>query len=167
MMQSSSGDISVSFRRAVSADLERIVSLIAGGQPTGVSREISTSPPSQNYIDAFAAIEANKNNFLVVVELESQIVGTMQLTTLQYLSHVGGSVLQIESIHVASNTRSQGIGAKMMDFALEVGRKEGCHRMQLTTDKRRPDAHRFYERMGFQATHEGMKRVVDPVESSA
>jgi len=85
------------------------------------------------------------------------IVGTMQLSFLPYLTYRGGWRMQIEAVRIASGHRGAGIGERLFRWAIERARERGCHLVQLTTDKARPDALRFYERLGFRASHEGMK----------
>jgi GNAT superfamily N-acetyltransferase len=94
---------------------------------------------------------------LMVAELDGEVVGTFQLSVIPHLSHVGRPVAQLESVHVAGARRSRGIGAQMVRWAIDEARRQGCHRLQLTSDRRRVEAHRFYERLGFLATHEGFK----------
>lgn len=112
-------------------------------------------PPS--YFEAFQAIAADPNNELVVAALAGQVVGTFQMTLMTYMSYEGARVLQLESVHVAAEFRNQGIGQAMMKWAIARARQQDCHRIQLTSNKVRKDAHRFYERLGFRSTHEGMK----------
>ena len=109
------------------------------------------------YLDAFDAIAADPNGALYLAQLGDRAVGTFQLLVLRHLAHRGGRVALVESVHVASDVRRRGIGEAMMRFAIEEARRRGCHRMQLTSNKRRADAHRFYLRLGFAASHEGFK----------
>lgn len=94
---------------------------------------------------------------MAVAEIGDEIVGTLQLTFIPYLTFGGSLVAQIEAVHVAPHRRGRGIGESMMRWAIDQAIQRKCHRVQLTSDKRRKDAHRFYERLGFAATHEGMK----------
>ena len=94
---------------------------------------------------------------MTVVEINGEIVGTFQLTFIQYLTHQGGLRAQIEAVRVSSAHRGKGIGAQMFNYAIDRVRKKGCYVLQLTTDKQRPRAIEFYESLGFVATHEGMK----------
>ncbi|WP_214104867.1 GNAT family N-acetyltransferase [Acrocarpospora catenulata] len=106
---------------------------------------------------AFDAITEDPNNELVVAELGGVIVGTMQLTYLPGLSRNGAWRLQVEAVRVAEAHRGKGLGRTMIDWAIERGRARGCALVQLTSDKQRVDAHRFYVALGFAASHEGFK----------
>ena len=109
------------------------------------------------YLAAFDAIAADPNNGLHVFEQDGAIVGCMQLTFLPGILLKGGWRAQVEGVRVDRNYRSRGIGEQMMAAAAAMGRAKGCIVLQLTTNKDRLDAHRFYRRLGFVASHEGMK----------
>lgn len=141
------------FRTAVEADLDRIVELIADD---AVARE-RTGNFGDAHRRAFAAIDADPNNELIVVERDGVVVGTMQLTVIPGISRNGASRLLIEAVRVDSSLRGQGIGSAMMEWAHERGRARGCVLAQLTSDKQRPDAHRFYRALGYAQSHEGFK----------
>lgn len=158
------GDISVdeivvrqtSFRvsRATRDDLPDLIALLRD-DPLGAGRECRELTP---YERAFAAIDRDPNNLLVVLrDLAGDVAGTMQLTLLPGLARGGMTRLQIEAVRIASAHRGLGLGGAMFDWAHEHGRRHGASLAQLTTDKSRNDAQRFYERLGYQATHEGMK----------
>ncbi|GAA4581662.1 GNAT family N-acetyltransferase [Planotetraspora phitsanulokensis] len=125
--------------------------------PISASR---TAVPGLDYDSAFAAIDADPGNELIVVESDGEIVGTMQLTFIPGLSRRGAVRLQVEAVRVASRHRSQGIGRKMMEWAAERARERGCGMIQLTSDKARTDAHRFYASLGYEASHEGFKLLL-------
>ena len=144
------------FRRANAADLEDIVALLADDE-LGRRREDPDPPLNPRYIDAFAAIDADRNQFLAVVEEGGEIVGCLQLSFIPGLSRLGLWRGQIESVRIASSRRGGGLGKRMFEWALDECRKRGCEIVQLTTDKSRADARRFYEQLGFVASHEGMK----------
>jgi ribosomal protein S18 acetylase RimI-like enzyme len=146
----------LTFRRASAADLEDIVALLADDE-LGRKREDPDPPLNPRYIDAFAAIDADRNQFLAVVEEGGQIVGCLQLSFIPGLSRLGLWRGQIESVRIASTRRGGGLGKRMFEWAIEECRKRGCEIVQLTTDKCRTDARRFYEGLGFVASHEGMK----------
>jgi len=146
----------LTFRRASAADLEDIVALLADDE-LGRKREDPDPPLNPRYIDAFAAIDADRNQFLVVVEEGGQIVGCLQLSFIPGLSRLGLWRGQIESVRIASTRRGGGLGKRLFEWAIEECRKRGCEIVQLTTDKCRTDARRFYEGLGFVASHEGMK----------
>lgn len=147
---------SVTFRSAARDDLETIVELLAS-DPLGARRERSVGPLPASYERAFAAIEADPHNELLVAELDGEVVGVLQLTLIPNLTYEGGWRAQIEGVRVAATGRGRGIGRAMIEKAIERAVGAGCRLVQLTTDKRRPEAVRFYESLGFQATHEGMK----------
>jgi ribosomal protein S18 acetylase RimI-like enzyme len=149
----------LTFRRASAADLEDIVALLADDE-LGRKREDPDPPLNPRYIDAFAAIDADRNQFLAVVEEGGQIVGCLQLSFIPGLSRLGLWRGQIESVRIASTRRGGGLGKRMFEWAIEECRKRGCEIVQLTTDKCRTDARRFYEGLGFVASHEGMKRAL-------
>lgn len=147
------------FRTARRADVPTIVELL---RDDGVAAAREAATPVDEEIDAaywagFEAVDADPRNELIVVERAGEVVGTMQLTFIPSLSRRGAERLQIEAVRVRSDLRGGGIGRQMMTWAVDRARERGCRLVQLTTDKRRTDAHRFYRSLGFQATHEGMK----------
>ena len=146
----------IEFRRALPGDLEAIVALLAN-DPLGAQRERLQSPLPASYAAAFAAIDRDPNHELVVACRAHTVVGVLQLTFLPHLTYCGGWRAQIEGVRIAADERSHGLGRQMIEWALERARARGCHLVQLTTDKSRPDAKRFYEALGFVASHEGMK----------
>lgn len=146
----------LTIRRATIEDLPRIVEMLAD-DTLGKNREDPTTPLNQDYVDAFAAIEADSNQYLAVVESNAQIAGCLQLSFIPGLSRKGMWRGQIESVRVATSHRGQEIGRKMFLWAIEEFRNHGCELVQLTSDKERPIAIKFYESLGFKASHEGMK----------
>jgi GNAT superfamily N-acetyltransferase len=143
-------------RLATRQDLDAIVGLLAN-DPLGATRERPADPLPESYVRAFAEIESDSRHELVVAELDGEIVGTLQLTIMPYLTYQGGTRAQIEAVRVAEHRRSEGIGARLIRWAVARAKERGCHLVQLTTDKSRANAKRFYEELGFRATHEGMK----------
>jgi GNAT superfamily N-acetyltransferase len=141
-------------REAVPADLPAVVALLAADQ-LGVHREAVDDP--EPYRAAFDAIAADPAHLLVVAVDDGRVIGTMQLSFIPGLARRGAWRAQIEGVRVHADVRSRGIGAQMMQWAVDEARRRGCALVQLTTDKQRADAHRFYERLGFVASHEGMK----------
>ena len=123
----------------------------------GSMREQLEDTVSEVYIKAFEKINADPNQELTVVEMNGELVATFHLTFIQYLTHRGGLRAQIEAVRTHSKFRGQGFGKAVFDYAIDRTRNKGCHLVQLTTDKQRPDAIRFYESLGFVGTHEGMK----------
>ena len=148
--------MSLIVRKARRTDVEAIVGMLAD-DALGAQREELTEPLPHAYHEAFAAIDADPNHELVVGEARGEIVATLQLSYLPYLTYRGGWRAQIEAVRVASEHRGGGVGGDMIRWAIARARERGCHVVQLTTDKMRPDAQRFYEGLGFRATHEGLK----------
>lgn len=146
----------VTFRTARRADLGAIVGLIAddglGRGRESLGREIEPA-----YVSAFDAIARDPNQLMAVAEAEGQVIGYMQITFIPGLSRKGAWRGQLESVRVAAHLRGRGIGAAFFGWAIEQCRARGCGLVQLTTDRQRDDALRFYERLGFSASHHGMK----------
>ena len=143
-------------RKATVADLPAIIAMLADDE-LGKKREDASNPPNPAYVDAFAAMDADPNQFMAVAEARGEIVGCLQITYIPGLSRKGMWRGQIESVRVASSQRGSGLGHQLLEWAIEQCRKRGCGLVQLTTDKSRKDAKRFYENLGFVAEHEGMK----------
>jgi ribosomal protein S18 acetylase RimI-like enzyme len=146
----------VLIRRARRDDLPAIVALLADDE-LGRTRENLGPPLDPAYADAFAAIEADPNQFLAVAEDNGEIIGCLQLTFIPGLSRCGLWRGQIESVRVASSRRGGGLGRHLFEWAIGECRHRGCGLVQLTTDKARLDALRFYEALGFVASHDGLK----------
>jgi len=149
-------DIELTFRDAARADLPRIVGLLANDH-LGRQRERFEDPLPDCYFAAFDAIERDPNNRLIVVEHDGNVIATLQLTFIPNMTYQGGIRAQIEGVRVDDAYRSQRVGRRLFEWAIEEARRHGCHMVQLTADKTRPDAHRFYESLGFMASHLGMK----------
>jgi GNAT superfamily N-acetyltransferase len=143
-------------RRASPEDLPAIVALLAD-DTLGATREDPSLPLHSRYTAAFAAIDKDVNQLLIVAEDQGMIVGCLQLTLIPGLSRTGMWRGQIEAVRVKRNERSAGVGREMVSFAIEECRRRGCGLVQLTTDLARPDAHRFYAALGFAPSHIGMK----------
>jgi ribosomal protein S18 acetylase RimI-like enzyme len=146
----------LTLRRAQRSDVPTLVALLAD-DAIGARRESNTVPLPQSYFDAFEAIDRDPNQQLLVALLDGEIAGTLQLTFVPSLSHRGRWRALIEGVRVAARWRSAGIGRQMFGQVIALSRQRGCRMVQLTTDKSRADAIRFYERLGFVASHEGMK----------
>ena len=145
------------FREAKRADVIEIVKLLADDQ-LGMLREEFSTPIPQSYYTAFENIDRDPNqDLIVVVDDNERVIGTVQLSFLQYLAYQGGTRVLVESVRVSRDMRGQGIGRAIFGWVIERARKRGAHLIQLTTDKKRSDAIRFYESLGFKASHEGMK----------
>jgi GNAT superfamily N-acetyltransferase len=144
------------FRAATEADLPALVAMLAD-DALGATREDPRLPLDQRYRDAFRLIAADDRQMLLVAESAGAVVGSLQLTFLPGLAMKGAWRGQIEAVRVAGGRRGGGIGRQMLEHAIGLCRRRGCRLVQLTADKRRPDAHRFYASLGFVATHEGFK----------
>lgn len=127
----------------------------------GAKRERLESPLPASYLRAFDEIDADRNNELVVACFGDDVVGVLQLTFIPYLTHQGSRRALIEGVRVARAHRGTGLGTRLFEWAIARARERGCRMVQLTTDKSRPAAKRFYEALGFVASHEGMKLVLD------
>ena len=147
----------ITFRPANEADLPAIIALLAADQ-LGATREDASVPLAKPYLDAFRAIDTDDNQLLTVaVDGNGTVIGTLQITFIPGLSRSGAWRGQIEAVRIAESHRSAGLGHQMFTWAIDKCRARGCKLVQLTTDKTRPDAHRFYEKLGFVASHEGYK----------
>lgn len=145
------------FRKATKTDLEHIVEMIADDE-LGRTRENFQLPLPPEYLNAFEKILADPNQELIVVENEhAEVIGTLQLSFIQYLTYRGGIRAQLEAVRIRSDKRGHGIGKAMFEWAINRAKERNAHLLQLTTDKQRPQAIKFYEDLGFKATHEGMK----------
>ncbi|WP_103110422.1 GNAT family N-acetyltransferase [Brevibacillus reuszeri] len=146
----------LTFRMATAQDVDKIVQMLADDE-LGKTRERYEKPLPESYLQAFEAIDKDPNNELIVACLGEEIVGVQQITFTPYLTHQGSWRATIEGVRTASSERGKGLGSKLILWAVDRAKERGCHIVQLTTDKQRPDALRFYERLGFTATHEGVK----------
>lgn len=150
----------VAFRDATRQDVPAIVAMLADDE-LGATREAVAAPGKDNlddaYWTAFDQIEAQQGNRLIVAESGGQVVGTLQLTLLPGLSRKGMLRAQIEAVRVAASFRGHGLGRQMLSWAIGEARRAGCGMVQLTSDKRRESAIRFYSSLGFAASHEGLK----------
>jgi GNAT superfamily N-acetyltransferase len=151
------GESPVVLRRAAAADVPAIVSLLAADQ-LGATRDGVTAPGDlAGYQRAFREIDRDPAHILVVAQSGPDVVGTLQLSFIPGLARHGALRAQIEAVRVADSWRGRGLGAAMMEWAIAEAGRRGCALVQLTSDKSRTSAHRFYERLGFVASHEGMK----------
>jgi ribosomal protein S18 acetylase RimI-like enzyme len=144
------------FREATEKDVDRIVEMLAD-DVLGKKRERYEHPLPESYLQAFKAIDSDPNNELVVACDGNKVVGVQQITFTPYLTHQGGWRATIEGVRTSPSVRGEGVGTQLIQWAIHRAEERGCHLIQLTTDKQRPDALRFYEKLGFQATHEGLK----------
>lgn len=146
------GDLEI--RAAVADDVPAIVGMLAD-DPLGAQRE---SPDDlAPYLDALERISADPNQHLVVAVREGRVIGTLQLTIIPGLSRMGATRSIIEGVRIHADERGSGLGTQLIEWAVAESRRQNCQLVQLTTDKSRTDAHRFYERLGFTSSHLGFK----------
>jgi GNAT superfamily N-acetyltransferase len=143
----------ITIRRAARQDVPGIVAMLAD-DPLGATRE---QPGDPAYLTVFEALDSDPRQLLVVAERDGALVGTLQLTFVPGLSRRGATRALVEAVRVRSDQRGAGLGTVLMRWAIDTARERGCAVVQLTTDASRTDAHRFYRRLGFQASHVGMK----------
>lgn len=143
-------------RDATVEDLPAIVALYADDE-LGRHRERPEDPLPDVYVEAFRQIEVDPRHRLIVAEMDGEVVGTLQLSFLPHVVLTGGERAQIEAVRVRSDKRGTGLGADLIEWAVEQARARRCRLVQLTTNAEREAAHRFYERLGFEASHVGMK----------
>ncbi|MFI5347317.1 MAG: GNAT family N-acetyltransferase [Elusimicrobiota bacterium] len=153
-------------RRARRADVPDLVALLRDDELGSGGESAEGEPLPDSYYAAFDAIDRDPAHELMIAEIDGRVAGSFQLTILPHLAGQGRPVAQIESVHVLSSFRRRGVGGKMMAWAVARAEEKGCRRVQLTSNKKRRDAHRFYERLGFHATHEGFKRSLRPGRAS-
>ena len=147
----------MNFRKATENDVSVIVEMIADDE-LGRKRENFQIPLPSEYLIAFEKINSDENQELIVVENEDlEIIGTLQLSFIQYLTYRGGIRAQIEAVRIRKDKRGLGIGKIMLGWAINRAKERNVHLLQLTTDKKRPKTIKFYEELGFKQTHEGMK----------
>ena len=145
------------FRKATGADISSVVEMIADDK-LGKTRENYQFPLPKEYTIAFDNINADQNQELIVVENDQQeIIGTLQLSFIQYLTYQGGIRAQIEAVRIRKDQRGKGMGQKMFLWAINRAKERNAHVFQLSSDKKRPKAIKFYEDLGFISSHEGMK----------
>lgn len=146
------GDLEI--RPTAEDDIPAVVAMLAD-DPLGAQRE---SPHDlSSYLAAFERLSADPNQHLVVAVRDDRVVGTLQLTIVPGLSRRGATRSIIEGVRIHADERGSGLGTQLIEWAVDESRRQGCHLVQLTSDKTRTDAHRFYERLGFSASHTGFK----------
>ena len=145
------------FRKATHHDVPAIIGLLAD-DPLGSKRDDPSEPLASAYYQAFERIHDDPNQELMVVEAEDDgIIATFQLSFIQYLNYKGGLRAQVECVHVRHDHRGKGLGEEVFRWIIERARTRKARLLQLTSDKQRPEALRFYSRVGFIASHEGLK----------
>lgn len=146
----------LTYRDATVADLGFIVRLIVEDSVVATNDQ-PDRPDHPRYLAAFEAISRDPGQQLVVAELDGLPVGTLQLTYIPGINRLGETRCLVEAVHIAPGHRSKGLGSEMIGWAIQQARARGCGLVQLTSNKKRLDAHRFYERLGFKKSHEGFK----------
>jgi len=149
----------LTFREAKESDLTVLVNLLADDE-LGQQREDTSVPLNEAYLLAYDQINSDPNNELTVVEAEHKIVGMLQLTFIPYLTHIGSWRCLVEGVRIHKDYRGAGLGTAFFEWAINRAKIKKCGLVQLTSDKQRPDAIRFYEKLGFSASHEGFKLVL-------
>lgn len=148
--------MNLNYRRAVEADLPFIVKLLTD-DAVRATDDRPDEPFHPRYVAALRELEADPNQMMMLAVLEGEAVGTIQLTFIPGISGLGTKRCLVEAVHIAPDHRSKGLGTRMIQWAIEQARERGCGMVQLTSNKKRLDAHRFYERLGFLKSHEGFK----------
>ena len=146
----------LAFRNAEKRDIPELVLMLVDDE-LGKLREDTENPVNACYLSAFESIDDAPNNELVVVQREQQLVGMLQLTFIPYLTHMGSWRCLIEGVRIHKDFRGQGLGTAAFEWAIQRADQKGCAMVQLTSDKQRHNAIRFYQRLGFKASHEGFK----------
>ena len=141
-------------RESTFDDLPAILAMLAEDT---IPADRETDPADPRYRAAFDTIAADPNQMLVTAEIDGRVIGTLQLSFIPGLSFRGSWRGQIEAVRIASDIRGQGLGAKLIDWAVERCRERDCLMVQLTSSNARTDAHRFYERLGWSQSHQGFK----------
>ena len=149
-------DASLTIRNARVEDLPGIVAMLAD-DPLAAERECTTEPLPAAYFDAYEEIESDPGQTLLVAERGGALVGTLQLSIIPNLTFEGRRRAQVEGVRIAAGARGQGVGRNLIMHAREIAREHECHILQLTTNRQRPEAVRFYERLGFVDSHHGLK----------
>jgi GNAT superfamily N-acetyltransferase len=144
------------FREAIIQDLPGLIALLAD-DTLGAKREDPSEPLNVNYEQAFLSIDVDPNNELIVAEEGHKIVGMLQLTFIPYLTYIGSWRCLIEGVRIQKRCRGNGLGTQFFKWAINRAKAKNCHLMQLTSDKQRASAIKFYEKLGFKASHEGFK----------
>lgn len=150
----------ITIREAVMDDLPHIIR-IAAQDSLSSSHDEYSEPLDPRYVRAFRTIDGDPDNTLLVICLDGEVVGSLQLTFTPYLSYHGSWRATLENVRVAGEYRDRGLGTRLVGYAVELAREKGCAVVQLTSNKIRKDAHRFYERLCFEKSHEGMKLHLD------
>lgn len=152
-------DLNLSARKATIDDLQAIINLLIEDD-LGSKRESVSDKLDSRYIKAFELIDIDRNQYLMVIEKAKEIVATCHLTIMPSLTLKGSTRMQIEAVRVSEKLRGHKIGEWMMSHALKFAKSNNVSLIQLTTTIQRPRAKLFYERLGFEASHVGMKLYI-------
>jgi GNAT superfamily N-acetyltransferase len=147
----------LTIREATRGDVEAVIGLVMAGDILGLGVDTLDPAARACYLAAFEQISASSHESLYVAELGGRVVGTFQISLSRTLAHRGRTRATIETVHVSPDMRGNGVGEAMMRAALALAKEQGAGLVQLTSNKKRVDAHRFYERIGFKKSHEGFK----------
>jgi len=150
----------IEIKQAQNSDLDSIIEMLADDD-LGSKREQVTQPLPKPYQTAFDAINKNSNAKLIVAKQKERVIGVAQIDFITYLTYQGGTRAQIEGVRVHKDYRSQGVGKLLFEYLIKLAKERGCHMVQLTTNKDRPDAFRFYENFGFVNSHNGFKFLLE------
>lgn len=145
----------LTIERALKTDVEAIVAMLAD-DPLGAQRE--TPGDLSRYLEAFEIIDADPHQYLAVARRGGRVIGTLQLTVVPGMSRQGATRAQIEGVRVHTDERGTGLGTELLVWAEQEARERGCVILQLTSDVKRQDAHRFYQHLGYEASHVGFKK---------
>ena len=148
--------MNLTYRHATESDIPVLIKMLSDDS-LGKLREDASTPVNSCYLTAMRHIQNDPNNELTVVESDGAIVGMLQLTFIPYLTYQGSWRCLIEGVRIKESFRGKGLGTQVFQWAIERARERKCHIVQLTSDKQRTDAIRFYENLGFNASHEGFK----------
>ena len=159
--------MNLTFRKAEREDVPGIVQLLADDK-LGALREDYRQPLPNQYYEAFERIDKDENQeLIIVVDEERNLIGTLQLSFIQYLTYKGSLRAQIEAVRIRKDLRNKGVGHDLFRWAINRSKERGAHLLQLTTDKQRHEALNFYRDLGFVASHEGMKLYLNEYKSTA
>ncbi len=151
--------MSISFRIATADDLPALIGMLADDH-LGAEREDFSDPINPAYVNAFNQIEADPNNDIVVGVLDGKVVGTLQMTMIPNLSFQGSTRCIVQAVRISSELRGQGLGSQLMDWSVDRAREHGCVMVELASNLKRPDAIRFYKKLGFDPSHQGFKLML-------
>ncbi len=151
----------LTIRSAGSGDVKRLIELLGHGALHGSQEDPTDLSP---YLAALTEIQTTEGSDVLVVELNGEVVGMCQLAVFRHFQRHGGRCAELESMHIHPDFRGRGLGEQLLGAAVNAAREAGCYRIQLTSNRERPQAHRFYQRLGFVPSHVGFKRLLEETE---